>query len=81
MHIDTINRRKVIVTRADVAAFNAQWPCSRLRASRHYWFEFDSDGGLSDTDCPEQDDGPEAGAVASACLEFLDSGEKPGWAE
>lgn len=74
------NTRKVIVPRADVAAFNAQWPCSTLRASRAYWFEFEANGDLVDTDCPEQDDGPAAKAMADDCQAFLATGDQPAWA-
>ncbi len=58
--------RKVIVSRDEVANFNSRWPCSELRDSRAYWFEFDSDGDLIDTDVPEQDDGSAASAARSA---------------
>jgi hypothetical protein len=72
---------KVIVTRCEVARFNASWPCSRLRPSRSYWFEFDPDNGdLIDTDCPEQDDGPEASAMAEDCKAFLFDHTRPAWA-
>ena len=71
--------RKVIVLRQAVALFNAQWPCSPLRATRAYWFEFDQSGDLVDTDCPESDDGPAALALAEDCRAFLDSGAVPGW--
>ncbi len=58
------NPNKVIVSRAEVATFRAQFPCSNLR-DRSYWFEFDAQNGdLIDTDVPEHDDG--AGAVALA---------------
>jgi hypothetical protein len=51
------DRNKVFVSRDEVARFNAAWPCSELRATRSYWFEFADNGDLVDTDCPEQDDG------------------------
>lgn len=63
--------RKVIVSRAEVAAFNAQWPCSTLRATRAYWFVFDQSGDLVDTDCPQQDDGPAALAMSQDCQALL----------
>ncbi len=72
--------RKVMVTREEVTAFNAAWPCSTLRDSRAYWFEFDQSGDLIDTDCPEQDDGPAASAMADDCRAFLVDGEAPEWA-
>ena len=71
--------RKVIVPRQAVALFNAQWPCSTLRTSRAYWFEFDERGDLVDTDCPESDDGPATLALAEDCRAFLDDGTQPDW--
>ena len=71
--------RKVIVSRQAVALFNAQWPCSTLRTSRAYWFEFDESGDLVDTDYPESDDGPAALALAEDCRAFLDDGTAPDW--
>lgn len=71
---------KVIVSRAGIAAFNAQWPCSKLRATRSYWFEFDASGDLIDTDCPESDDGPESVALADDCKAFLFDDIVPEWA-
>lgn len=71
--------RKVIVSRDAVASFNRAWPCSSLRASRAYWFEFDAAGDLVDTDCPEQDDGPAASAMADDCRAFLIEGRRPEW--
>ena len=73
--------RKVIVSREGVAAFNHTWPCSSLRSSRAYWFEFDADGDLIDTDCPEQDDGPAASAMADDCKAYLFEDEQPTWAD
>lgn len=72
--------RKVIVSIDGVKAFNRQWPCSELRETRAYWFEFDTDGDLIDTDVPEHDDGAAALAMSADCLTFLDEGELPGWA-
>lgn len=79
MEIFSGNKRKVIVSRDDIARFNAQWPCSTLRTSRHYWFEFDQDGNLIDCDVPEHDDGPAVAALAQDCLEFLQTGVEPSW--
>lgn len=70
---------KVIVSRDDIAAFNARWPCSTLR-DRSYWFEFDRDENLIDTDTPEQDDGPAAAALSSDCQEWLFRDVEPEWA-
>lgn len=79
MHVFA-NTRKVFVSRDDIAAFNRQWPCSELRATRAYWFEFDARGDLVDTDCPEQDDGAAASAVAADCKTFLETGALPDYA-
>ena len=40
---------KVIVSRDEVASFNRGWPCSTLRETRDYWFDFDNSGDLVDT--------------------------------
>jgi hypothetical protein len=74
------NPRKVIVSRAEVALFNSRWPCSELRTSRHYWFEFDARGDLIDSDVPEQDDGSAALAMSEDCKAFLFDGVAPEWA-
>jgi len=65
------NPRKVICSRADVADFNSRWPCSTLR-NRAYWFEFDLNGDLVDTDVPEHDDGPAAVALSQDAWAFLE---------
>lgn len=78
MHI--ISAHKVYVSRRDVESFNRGWPCSTLRASRAYWFEFDESGDLVDTDCPEQDDGPAASAMADDCKAYLFDDLAPSWA-
>lgn len=68
------NSRKVIFSKDEIDAFRAQWPGCRLR-SRSYWFEFDSDGNLVDTDVPEHDDGTDALALSQDALEFLESND------
>jgi hypothetical protein len=73
------NPAKVIVSREEVAEFNRHWPCSELR-DRSYWFEFDANGDLIDTDTPEHDDGPAASAMADDCRAYLMEGECPTWA-
>lgn len=78
--LTTIGRHKVRVSRAGVAAFNSRWPCSELRDSRAYWFEFDSSGDLVDTDVPEQDNGSAASAMCDDCKAWLFEGESPEWA-
>lgn len=63
--------RKVFIPREYVARFNAIWPCSELRATRDYWFEFDRDGALIDSDVPQHDDGAAASAMADDCRAWL----------
>lgn len=70
---------KVIVSRDEVAKFNASWPGSTLR-DRSYWFAFDvRTFDLYDTDVPEQDDGPASAAMADDCKAWL-QGDVPAWA-
>jgi hypothetical protein len=73
--------RKVMVSRREVANFNRAWPCSELRDTRAYWFEFDANGDLVDTDVPEQDDGGAALAMSADCKAFLFDAVTPDWAE
>jgi hypothetical protein len=81
-HIDTINPRKVMVTRNEVRLFNASWPCSTLNPNRAYWFEFDDSGDLVDTDMPEHTGkGGEAKAMSDDCRDWLMYGIGPDWAE
>ncbi len=81
MHmLETIAPRKVRVSPEGVRAFNRGWPCSTLRDSRAYWFEFESNGDLVDTDLPESDDGPAASAMADDCKAFLFDNASPAWA-
>ena len=70
MRIFSGNNRKVIVSREEVARFILSFPCSGLRP-RSYWFEFDENGDLIDTDVPEHDDGPGASALADDAKQFL----------
>jgi hypothetical protein len=74
------NPLKVIVSAAGVAAFNSRWPCSELRDSRHYWFEFDESRDLIDSDVPEHDDGSAAAAMAEDCKAWLFDDVNPEWA-
>ena len=78
-HISEVSPRKVRVDQVGVALFNARWPCSELRSSRAYWFEFDASGDLIDCDVPEHDDGGAALAMAADCLAWLDDGAQPEW--
>jgi hypothetical protein len=75
------NKRKVIVSRAEVANFNRTWPGSELNPDRHYWFEFDESGDLVDHDVPEHSDGLAASAMADDCRDFLKHKITPDWAE
>lgn len=77
--LSLVGPRKVRVSSAGVALFNARWPGSSLRSSRAYWFEFDSGGDLIDTDCPERDDGPAAAALADDCKAWLQDDTAPEW--
>lgn len=77
--LSTVGPRKVRVSQVGVALFNARWPCSELRTTRAYWFEFDESGDLIDSDVPEHDDGSAAVAMAADCLAWLDEGESPEW--
>jgi hypothetical protein len=79
MEMVEIHNRKVIVSRDEVAAFNSKWPCSELRPTRAYWFEFDDNQDLIDVDVPEQDDGSAATAMAEDCKSLLFDGEEAEW--
>ena len=70
---------KVIVSKNEVATFNQKWPCSELRDTRAYWFEFEPNGDLVDVDVPEQDDGAAASAMASDCRAYLFDDEQAEW--
>ena len=70
---------KVQVSRLDVALFNGGWPCSTLRPSRSYWFEFDDERNLIDTDVPQHDDGDAATALSQDCERWLFDDVKPEW--
>lgn len=72
MELFSGNKRKVIVSREEVDAFRSSWPGCKLR-SRSYWFEFDSNSCLVDTDVPEHDDGPEAAALAEDARTFFEN--------
>jgi hypothetical protein len=75
------NYGKAIVSRKEVAAFNTKWPCSTLRDTRSYWFEFDHEGNLVDTDCPEQDAGPAVSAMVADCWEYIANDTPPTWSD
>lgn len=80
-YLTMVGPRKVRVSREGIAAFNRQWPCSSLRSSRAYWFEFDHDRDLIDTDVPEHDDGSAALALSQDCEAFAFDDEMPDWAK
>lgn len=75
-----VGPRKVRVSREGVASFNRGWPCSELRFSRAYWFEFNAAGDLIDSDLPHTDDGPAAAAMCEDCKAWLFDGTAPDWA-
>jgi len=75
----TIWGNKIIVSRLEVKLFNSAWPCSELQDTRHYWFEFDADGDLIDTDVPEHSDGSAASAMANDCKAWLFDDVEPEW--
>lgn len=78
-NLTLVSSRKVRVSRTAIALFNAQWPCSSLRATRAYWFEFDDAGDLIDMDVPTHDDGLAASALADDCKAWLRDGVRPSW--
>lgn len=78
-NITLVGPRKVRVSKEGVAAFNRTWPCSSLRETRAYWFEFDCNGDLVDTDVPEQDDSDAAVAMSKDCQAWLEDGTSPIW--
>ncbi len=71
---------KVFVSKSEVASFNRTFPESLLRDTRSYWFEFDSQRQLVDTDVPQQDDCPAAGVLSEICREYLFYDVSPSWA-
>jgi hypothetical protein len=79
--INEIAPGKVQVTSSGVALFNAQWPCSELRSTRSYWFEFSEEGDLIDCDVPEHDDGSAATAMAEDAANFLLLDRVPEWCD
>jgi hypothetical protein len=78
---DMVGARKVRVSKLGVRLFNACWPCSQLRSTRSYWFEFDSNDDIVDTDVPESDDGLGAAALSSDAFEWMNTGKMPTWSE
>lgn len=78
--ITYVGLHKVRVSKEGVAAFNALWPDSPLSDSRAYWFEFDSDGDLIDSDVPEHSEGKAADAMGEACKAWLFDEVWPDWA-
>ena len=78
--IRIIGAGKVQVSRNGVYQFNRGWPCSELRSTRSYWFEFDKFGDLVDTDLPKHDDGAAASAMAADAKAYLFNNVLPKWA-
>jgi hypothetical protein len=70
---------KVLFSKTAIALFNARWPCSPLRSTRTYYFEFSSDGDLVDTDVPEHEDGDAALALSKDAEAWLFEGTQPEW--
>ena len=70
---------KVRISKEGIAMFNAQWQGSELRSTRAYWYEFDNDGDLINTDVPEQDDGLASVALSHDAEEFFVNGTIPDW--
>lgn len=74
-----VGPNKVRVSREGVALFNLRWPGSNLSSNRAYWYEFDAEGDLVDTDCPEHDDGPANLAMCDDCKAWLFDDVVPEW--
>jgi hypothetical protein len=69
--------RSINFDKAAIAHFNAQWPASQLDTSRSYWFEFDENRNLIDTDC--EIDGPETLALAADAETYIFDYRYPEW--
>lgn len=70
-----LNGNKVRFSKEEVRLFMYGYPCSGLR-ERSYWFEFDNNGDLVDTDVPEHDDGEGASALSQEASVFFER-ERP----
>jgi hypothetical protein len=68
-----VGPRKVRLSREGVAMFNGTWPGSRLTRERAYWWEFDAEGDLIDSDAPACDDGPELVALSEDAWAWMDA--------
>lgn len=79
--LDVLAPNKIRVSATGVWLFNKSWPCSELRDSRSYWFEFDDNGDLIDCDVPQHDDGAAAVALAQDAKQWLFNDEWPAWAK
>jgi len=73
-----INGNKVFFSTNDVRMFARTWPGCILQ-DRAYWFEFDGEGNLVDTNIPENEDGLEAIALADDAGQYM-AGTRPRWA-
>ena len=71
---------KVWVSSSEVSRFNARYPGSLLHSTRSYWFEFDYDGNLFDTDVPESDDCEAVDVMVEDCKYYFYKGTLPVWA-
>jgi len=77
--LEIIAPRKVRISREGIALFNAYGSRSTLRASRAYWFEFDVNQELIDSDVPQSDEGDAATALMLDAAAWLFDGIVPGW--
>jgi hypothetical protein len=68
----------VTVTEKEVARFKETWPCSGLH-DKEYWFTFDADENLVDSNVGEDDDGDAARALSQDCQEYLFCQVMPVW--
>lgn len=68
-----IGKRKVRFSIEDIEIFNRSWPASPLflNGPRAYWFEFDQNGDLIDTDTPEWADGPASLTLSEMAKDYL----------
>lgn len=74
----SISYNTVHVSKRGVAAFNSTWLGSGL-INKVYWFQFDSDQNLVDTNVSEFDDGEAASALADDCKAYLFDKIRPSW--
>ena len=78
-YLSLVGTRKVRVNAHGIYRFNKSWPCSELRSDRAYWFEFEDNKDLIDTNVSEIDDGRAASSVADDCRSWLFDDIEPQW--